>query len=122
MVKSQTYDDSGIKRYEQQWEAAKLPEAEREVWRKKLKAHAVGEEPELTGEQKQLVRVFLALSHTRNRGESVGPIQFSEIDAYCRLSKRQLDLFELEAIHAMDRAWMNEVVEYQQRQLEAVRK
>lgn len=59
---------------------------------------------------------FVALSRTRTMTEAgPNPISFTEIDAWCRLTRTPLEPHHVEVIAAMDAVWLEEVRAYQER-------
>jgi len=64
------------------------------------------EPPPLPDEAQGLWAAFCALHQTRGGGFGPGPISFHEIDAYQRLTGAHLDPWEVQAIRAVDMAYM----------------
>lgn len=54
-----------------------------------------------------LLDYFLELNLSRQIGMSVNPLLYSEIEAWCRLSKIDLDKWELNVIKQLDVIWLN---------------
>lgn len=46
--------------------------------------------------------IYSQLHHTRNADT---PITFTEIDAYCRVTKCDVQMWELDAIRELDKTW-----------------
>lgn len=63
--------------------------------------------PRLPREMRYLWRSFLQLHRARgSNGWGPNPIAWSEIDAFCRLTESTLDPWEVEALCALDEAFM----------------
>lgn len=67
--------------------------------------------PVLMPEAEPLWAVFCALHQTRASGMGVGPISFSEIEAYQRLVGVKLDPWEVQAVRAIDMAYLQHEAE-----------
>lgn len=63
--------------------------------------------PALPPEVRHLWQTFLELHRTRPAGFGASPIAFAEIDAWSRLKRTPLDPWEVDAIVALDREWMD---------------
>ena len=62
--------------------------------------------PDLPDELAFLWGYFTELHETRSGGMGPGPISYSEIDAWQRLTGRELPIWQVKAIKRMDRAFM----------------
>lgn len=64
--------------------------------------------PKLPREMRYLWRTFLSLHRARgSNGFGPNAITWSEMDAYCRLTGTALDPWEVEAIRALDEAFLD---------------
>jgi len=61
----------------------------------------IGPPPE---ETEDLWRIFGDLSNRRQSGMAPSPVQYSEIEAYCRMTGLELDAWELSVICRLDNA------------------
>lgn len=63
--------------------------------------------PPLPREMRYLWRTFLSLHRARgSNGWGANPIAWSEIDAFCRLTGTALDPWEVDAVRAVDEAFI----------------
>lgn len=67
--------------------------------------------PALASEAEPLWFVFCALHQTRASGMGVGPISFGEIESYQRLVGVKLDPWEVQAVRAIDMAYLQHEAE-----------
>lgn len=68
--------------------------------------------PKLPHEMRYLWRTFVSLHRARgSNGWGPSPITWSDLDAYCRLTGVALDPWEVEAIRALDEAFMESAAE-----------
>lgn len=63
--------------------------------------------PALPPEARHLWHTFLELHRTRSSGFGPSSIRYAEIDAWQRLKRTPLDPWEVDAIVALDEAWMD---------------
>lgn len=64
--------------------------------------------PKLPPEMRYLWRTFVSLHRARgSNGWGPSPIAWSDIDAFCRLTAMTLDPWEVEAIRALDEAFLD---------------
>jgi hypothetical protein len=71
--------------------------------------------PTLPQEALFLWGFFIELHNTRGGGMGPAPITFSEIEAWQRLTRRQLPAWQIEAIKRMDAAFLRVESERQKR-------
>lgn len=67
--------------------------------------------PTLPPEMRPLWWTFLALHRARTAGMGVNPIQFTEIEAWCRLNRVALDPWEVDVIGMLDDAYLESTQE-----------
>jgi len=66
---------------------------------------AVRQGPKLRPELRYLWAIYCELDATRAVGMSLGPLTYTEIDAFSRLTATRLTPFEIGVLRAVDRAY-----------------
>jgi hypothetical protein len=72
----------------------------------------VAKPPPIPSTLKPLWWTFLALHGARSgNGMGINPISFTEIDAWCRLSRVTLDPWEVDVIRLLDNAYLESITD-----------
>lgn len=72
--------------------------------------------PKLAPHLRYIWAIYCDLDATRDIGMALGPLPYREIEAFARLTNTKLTPFEVGAIRALDRAFMEHRVQAQKQE------